>query len=301
MSRLLSGSCSIFCLRYIKPKNSIVMAITAKEVNELRKMTGAGMMDCKKALTEANGDYEKAIDILRTKGQKVSASRADRDAKEGVVFIKSNADSTESVVVALACETDFVAKNEEFMSAGNKIAEIAYESNPATIDDLLALPFDSLTVGEKLTELIGKIGEKIEVKYYERLTGEVVVPYIHAGSKLGVLVALANANGTDVVDAGKDVAMQIAAMRPIAVNKDAVDQTTIDHELEIGREQAIAEGKPEQIVDKIAQGKLNKFFQENTLLAQKFVKDNGVTVEQYLNSVQNGLTVTEFKRIAIGG
>ena len=277
------------------------MAITAKEVNELRKMTGAGMMDCKKALTEANGDYEKAIDILRTKGQKVSASRADRDAKEGVVFIKSNADSTESVVVALACETDFVAKNEEFMSAGNKIAEIAYESNPATIDDLLALPFDSLTVGEKLTELIGKIGEKIEVKYYERLTGEVVVPYIHAGSKLGVLVALANANGTDVVDAGKDVAMQIAAMRPIAVNKDAVDQTTIDHELEIGREQAIAEGKPEQIVDKIAQGKLNKFFQENTLLAQKFVKDNGVTVEQYLNSVQNGLTVTEFKRIAIGG
>ena len=277
------------------------MAITAKEVNELRKMTGAGMMDCKKALTEADGDFDKAIDILRTKGQKVSASRADRDAKEGVVFINSNDDGTESVVVALACETDFVAKNDEFMAAGNKIAEIAFESNPATIEDLLALPFESLTVGEKLSELIGKIGEKIEVKYYERLSGEVVVPYIHAGSKLGVLVSLANANGTDVIAAGKDVAMQIAAMRPIAVSKDSVDQKTIDHELEIGREQALAEGKPEQIVDKIAQGKLNKFFQENTLLAQKFVKDSGMTVEQYLNGVQNGLTVKEFKRIAIGG
>lgn len=277
------------------------MAITAKEVNELRKMTGAGMMDCKKALTEADGDFDKAIDILRTKGQKVSASRADRDAKEGVVFIKSNADATESVVVALACETDFVAKNDEFMTAGNKIAEIAFESNPASIEDLLALPYESLTVGEKLTELIGKIGEKIEVKYYERLSGEVVVPYIHAGSKLGVLVALENANGTDVIDAGKDVAMQIAAMRPIAVSKDSVDQATKDHELQIGREQALAEGKPEQIVDKIAQGKLNKFFQENTLLAQKFVKDNGVTVEQYLDGVQSGLTVKEFKRIAIGG
>ncbi len=277
------------------------MAITAKEVNELRKMTGAGMMDCKKALTEANGDYEKAIDILRTKGQKVSASRADRDAKEGVVFIKTNDDATESVLVALACETDFVAKNDEFQAAGNKIAEIAFDNNPASIDELNALAYDNLTVGEKLTELIGKIGEKIEVKFYERITGEVVIPYIHAGSKLGVLVSLKGANGTDVTDAGKDVAMQIAAMRPIAVSKDAVDQATIDHELAIGKEQALAEGKPENIVDKIAQGKLNKFFQENTLLSQKFVKDNGMTIEQYLNGVQNGLTVTEFKRIALGG
>lgn len=277
------------------------MAITAKEVNELRKMTGAGMMDCKKALTEANGDYDKAIDILRTKGQKVSASRADRDAKEGVVFIKTNDDATESVLVALACETDFVAKNDEFQNAGNKIAEIAFDNNPASIDELNALAFDDLTVGEKLTELVGKIGEKIEVKFYERITGEVVIPYIHAGSKLGVLVSLKGANGTDVTEAGKDVAMQIAAMRPIAVSKDSVDQATIDHELAIGREQALAEGKPENIVDKIAQGKLNKFFQESTLLSQKFVKDNGVTIEQYLNSVQNGLTVTEFKRIALGG
>jgi len=277
------------------------MAITAKEVNELRKMTGAGMMDCKKALIEADGDYDKAIDILRTKGQKVSASRADRDAKEGVVFIKSNDDATESVLIALACETDFVAKNEEFQAVGNKIAEIAFDQKPATIEDLLGLPFDDITVGEKVTELIGKIGEKLEVKYYERMQGEVVVPYIHAGSKLGVLVSLSGANGADVTGAGKDVAMQIAAMRPVAVSKDSVDQSTIDHELAIGREQALAEGKPENLIDKIAQGKLNKFFSENTLLAQKFVKDNSMTIEKYLNSVQNGLTVTDFKRIAIGG
>ena len=277
------------------------MAITAKEVNELRKMTGAGMMDCKKALIEADGDQEKAIDILRTKGQKVSASRADRDATEGVVFIKTSDDAKESVLIALACETDFVAKNEEFQAVGQKIVEIAFEQNPTSIEELLGLNFDNITVAEKLTELIGKIGEKLEVAYYERMSGEVIVPYIHAGSKLGVLVSLTNANGTDVVTAGKDVAMQIAAMRPVAVSKDSVDQATIDHELAIGREQALAEGKPEQIIDKIAQGKLNKFFQENTLLAQKFVKDNSMTIEQYLNSVHNGLTVTEFKRIAIGG
>jgi elongation factor Ts len=277
------------------------MAITAKEVNELRKMTGAGMMDCKKALIEADGDQEKAIDILRTKGQKVSASRADRDATEGVVFIKTNDEATESVLIALACETDFVAKNDEFQAIGQKIVDLAYEENPASIEDLMALKFDNLTVAEKLTDLIGKIGEKLEVAYYERMRGEVVIPYIHAGSKLGVLVSLANANGADVSTAGKDVAMQIAAMRPVAVSKDSVDQATVDHELTIGREQAIAEGKPEQIIDKIAQGKLNKFFQENTLLAQKFVKDNSMTIEQYLNGIQNGLTVTEFKRIAIGG
>jgi len=277
------------------------MAITAKEVNELRKMTGAGMMDCKKALTEADGDYDKAIDILRTKGQKVSASRADRDAKEGVVFIKTNDDATESVLIALACETDFVAKNEEFQSVGYKISDIVFEQNPASIEDLLNLKFDDITIGEKVTELTGKIGEKLEVKYYERMIGEVVIPYIHAGSKLGVLVSLSGANGTDVTDAGKDVAMQIAAMSPVAVSKDSVDQATIDHELAIGREQALAEGKPENLVDKIAQGKLNKFFSENTLLSQKFVKDNSLTIEKYLNGVQGGLTVTDFKRIAIGG
>lgn len=277
------------------------MAITAKEVNELRKLTGAGMMDCKKALVEADGDQEKAIDILRTKGQKVSASRADRDASEGVVFIKTSDDATESVLIALACETDFVAKNDEFQALGQKIVDIAFTQNPVGTDELMALKLDGFTVAEKLSELIGKIGEKLEVSYYERMSGEVVIPYIHAGSKLGVLVSLTNANGTDVATAGKDVAMQIAAMRPVAVSKDSLDQATIDHELAIGREQALAEGKPDNLIDRIAEGKLNKFFQENTLLAQKFVKDNSMTIEQYLNSVHNGLTVVDFKRIAIGG
>jgi elongation factor Ts len=276
------------------------MAITAKEVNELRKMTGAGMMDCKKALTESEGDFDKAIDILRTKGQKVSASRADRDTTEGVVFVKTNEDSSKGVLIALNCETDFVAKNDEFQQLGKNILEIAFEASPADSAALMAQPYEDVTVGEKITELVGKIGEKIEVSEYVVMDAEVVVPYIHAGSKLGVLVGLKNANGTDVAIAGKDVAMQIAAMSPVAVSKDSVDSTTVEHELEIGREQARAEGKPEQIIEKIAAGKLNKFFQENTLLAQKFVKDNGLTIEAYLDGVSNGLTVSDFKRVAIG-
>ena len=276
------------------------MAITAKEVNELRKMTGAGMMDCKKALTESEGDFERAIDILRTKGQKVSASRADRDTTEGVVFVKTNEDNSKGVLIALNCETDFVAKNDEFQQLGQNILDIAFKSSPADADALMAQPYEDVTVGEKITELVGKIGEKIEVSEYVVMDAEVVVPYIHAGSKLGVMVGLQNTNGTDVTIAGKDVAMQIAAMSPVAVSKDSVDSKTVEHELEIGREQARAEGKPEQIIEKIAAGKLNKFFQENTLLAQKFVKDNGLTIEAYLDGVSNGLTVSDFKRVAIG-
>jgi len=276
------------------------MAITAKEVNELRKMTGAGMMDCKKALIEADGDFEKAIDILRKKGQKVSASRADRKTSEGLVLVRTSDDQSEGVLIAFNCETDFVAKNDEFKELGEAILEQAFSQRPDTIDDLLHLMIGDLSISEKITELVGKIGEKLEISAYVRLNAEVVIPYIHAGSKLGVLVGLANVNGTDVTEAGKDVAMQIAAMRPVAVNRDAVDQATIDHELEIGRAQALAEGKPDNIVDKIAQGKLNKYFQENTLLAQKFVKNNSLTVEKYLKSVSPNLTVSKFERIAIG-
>jgi elongation factor Ts len=280
------------------------MAITAQEVNKLRQITGAGMMDCKKALTEADGDIEKAIDILRKKGQKVSASRSDRETTEGAVFIKTNEEATEAVLIALTCETDFVAKNEDFQAAGQKIVEIAFDQRPSTVEDLLQLkfdgsPLDSLTVGEKIIELIGKIGEKIEISAYESLKGEVVVPYIHSNNKLGVIVALKNVEG-NITEAGKNVAMQIAAMRPVAVDKDGVDQTTIDRELEIGREQAVAEGKPEHIIDKIAQGKLNKFFKDSTLLNQDYVKDTGMTVAKYLDSVSKGLTVSAFKRIAIG-
>ena len=275
------------------------MAITAQEVNKLRQITGAGMMDCKKALTEADGDIEKAIDILRKKGQKVSASRSDRETTEGAVFIKTNEEATEAVLIALTCETDFVAKNEDFQAAGQKIVEIAFDQRPNTVEGLLQLKFDSLTVGEKIIELVGKIGEKIEISAYESLKGEVVVPYIHSNNKLGVIVALKNVEG-NITEAGKNVAMQIAAMRPVAVDKDGVDQTTIDRELEIGREQAVAEGKPEHIIDKIAQGKLNKFFKDNTLLNQDYVKDTGMTVAKYLDSVSKGLTVSAFKRIAIG-
>ena len=276
------------------------MSITAQDVNKLRQMTGAGMMDCKKALTEAEGDFEKAIEILRKKGQKVSASRADRQTTEGSVFVKSNDDNSSAVLVALACETDFVAKNEGFQDLGNQILEIAFANRPADVAGLLALPMDDLTVGEKITENIGKIGEKLEIVAFEIMTGDSVVSYVHAGSKLGVLVSLSGANGADVQQAGKDVGMQIAAMNPVAVDKSGVDESIINKELEIGREQALAEGKPENIVDKIAQGKLHKFLKDNTLLVQPFVKDNSMTVSSYLDSVSKGLTVSSFKRISIG-
>ena len=277
------------------------MSITAQEVNKLRKMTGAGMMDCKKALTEANGDFEAAIDLLRKKGQKVSASRADRQTSEGSVFVSTNADGTEGVLIALNCETDFVAKNDEFQALGKQILESAVQEKPDNIEALLGLSAGEITLGEKVVELIGKIGEKIEVSAYERLSAESVVAYIHAGSKLGVLVGMDGGNGSEVGPAGKDVAMQIAAMNPVAVDKDQVDSSVVEREMAIGREQAIAEGKPENIVDKIAEGKLNKFYKENTLLNQSFVKDNSLTISKYLDSVKQGLTVRNFRRVAIGG
>lgn len=274
-------------------------AISAQDVNKLRQMTGAGMMDCKKALTEAEGDFEKAIEILRKKGQKVSASRSDRDAKEGSVFVKVSDDSKDAVLIALNCETDFVAKNEEFQSLGKLIVETAFTSKAADRDALLSQQAGALTLNDKIIELVGKIGEKIEVSEYIRMTGEAVVPYIHAGSKLGVLVSLKGVNGKDVTDAGKDIGMQIAAMNPVAVDEKSVDTTVIEKELEIAKAMILAEGKPENMVEKIAQGKLQKFFKDNTLLHQAFVKDNTKTVAQYLDSITKGLTVAEFKRITI--
>ena len=275
--------------------------ISAQDVNKLRSMTGAGMMDCKKALTEAEGDFEKAIEILRKKGQKVSASRSDRDAKEGSVFVKSSDDKKEAVLIALNCETDFVGKNEEFQNLGKMIADAAFANKPATKEALLALPAaGGLTINDKIIELIGKIGEKLEVSEFIHMKGEAVVPYIHAGSKLGVLVSLKGVNGKDVTEAGKDVGMQIAAMNPVAVDETQVDKTLIEKELEIAKAQILAEGKPENMVEKIAAGKLNRFFKDNTLLPQTFVKDNSKTVAQYLDSVTKGLTVVEFKRVAIG-
>jgi elongation factor Ts len=275
-------------------------AISAQDVNKLRQMTGAGMMDCKKALTEAGGDYEKAIEILRKKGQKVSASRSDREAREGSVFVKVSDDKKEAILIALNCETDFVAKNEEFQKLGKLIAETAFSQKAADKERLLNLKSGDLTLGERIIELVGKIGEKIEVSEYIHMKGEAVVPYIHAGSKLGVLVSLKGVNGKDVTDAGKDVGMQIAAMNPVSVDEKSVDRSVIDKELEIAKAQILAEGKPENMVEKIAQGKLQKFFKENTLLHQAFVKDNSKTVAQYLDSISKGLTVAEFKRVTIG-
>ena len=274
------------------------MAITAQEVNKLRQMTGAGMMDCKKALTEAEGDFDKAVEILRKKGQKISASRSDRGTSEGVVFIKSGDDQKEAVLISLNCETDFVAKNDDFLQVGEDILAVAFSERPASIAELKQLKVGTLTTEEKLSELVGKIGEKIEIGAYEVLAGELVVPYIHANKKLGVLVALANTGGQGE-EAGKDVAMQIAAMNPTALDEDSVDQATIDSELRIGREQAEAEGKPENILDKIAQGRLKKFFKDNTLVNQAFVKDSSMTVSQYLDSVNKGMKVTEFKRVSV--
>jgi elongation factor Ts len=275
-------------------------AISAQDVNKLRQMTGAGMMDCKKALTEADGDFEKAIEILRKKGQKVSASRSDRDAKEGSVFIKVSDDKKEAVLIALNCETDFVAKNDEFQALGRLIVETAFSNKPVDKEALLSIKIDGLTLSERVVELVGKIGEKLEISEYIHMKGEAVVSYIHAGSKLGVLVSLKGVNGKDVTEAGKDVGMQIAAMNPVGVDEKSVDKTVIEKELEIAKAQILAEGKPENMVEKIAQGKLQRFFKDNTLLLQPFVKDNSKTVAQYLDSVTKGLTVAEFRRVAIG-
>lgn len=276
------------------------MAITAQDVNKLRQMTGAGMMDCKKALTEAEGDFEKAVDILRKKGQKVSASRADRETKEGVVVTRVTENGTKGTLLSLTCETDFVAKNEEFGTLANTLIDIAVASGATSKEAVLTLPFESITVAEKIIEMTGKIGEKIDISHFEIITAETVVPYIHSNGKLGVLVGLVNASGNHIEEAGKDVAMQIAAMNPVAVDKDGVDASTIEREIEIGKEQARAEGKPEEMLEKIAMGKLQKFYKESTLLSQQFVKDSSKTITQYLDGVSKGLTVNSFKRISIG-
>lgn len=277
------------------------ISITAADVNKLRTMTGAGMMDCKKALVEAEGDFEAAIDFLRKKGQKVSAARADNQTAEGVVFIDLNKDNTQGILVALACETEPVSKVDNFRNLGKAILEVAVAKNAANAEALLALPLsDGRSVNEHIIDLTGKIGEKIVIQNYEIVKAEQVVSYIHSNNKLGVLVAFKGNGGKDITEVGKDVAMQIAAMKPVAVDKGDVDAKTVEREIEIGKEQARAEGKPEAMLEKIALGKLNKFYKDSTLLNQEFVKDTSKTVAQLLDGEVKGLTVTEFKRIAIG-
>jgi elongation factor Ts len=277
------------------------MTITASDVNKLRQMTGAGMMDCKKALTEANGDFDAAIDILRKKGQKVSAARADRNTTEGAIFIHTNSTETEGFLVGLGCETDFVAKNDDFTRLGEALLNTAVAGNISTIDALLAASAsDGRTMAEHITDMIGKIGEKIEVIAVHHLTGDRVATYLHSNKKVGVLLALEGNGAANAGDIGKDITMQIAAMKPIAVDKDDVDPTTIERELEIGKELARQEGKPEAMLDKIAQGRLNKFYKDNTLLNQDFVKDPSKTIKQLLESVSKDLKVKGFIRVGIG-
>ena len=256
-------------------------------------------MDCKKALTETNGDFEAAIDFLRKKGAKVAASRQDRESNEGVVIARTSEDGKRGVIIELNCETDFVAKNAEFVAFANAIADVAVKNAPASIEELSQLEVEGAKLADAIVDRTGKIGEKIGVSKYEVVDGEKVIAYIHGNYRLGVLVALsANVAGAD--EAGKDVAMQIAAMNPVALDKDGVDSTTIERELEIAKEQIRAEGKPEDMVEKIAAGKLNKFYKDSTLLNQEFVKDPSKNVAQFLSSIEKGLTVTAFKRVALG-
>lgn len=274
--------------------------ISASDVKKLRDMTGAGMMDCKKALTEAEGDIDKAIEVLRKKGQKLSVKRADREANEGVVLAVIWDDKKKGVIVRLSCETDFVAKNEDFIKLTQDFADIALKNMPESREALLGLPYkDGLTIEGKVTEQVGVIGEKIDLSAYEKLEAEMIAPYIHMGNRAAVLVGLNKADEA-YYEPGRDVAMQVAAMKPVALDKDGVDDSIIQKEIEIGMEQARQEGKPEAMLEKIARGKLGKFFKENTLLHQQFVKDGKLSVSEFLASVDPDLTVTDFKHVALG-
>lgn len=276
------------------------VTISAADVNKLRQITGAGMMDCRKALVESDGDFEKAIDHLRLKGQKVAANRSDRDAKEGVAIAKANPDGNFGIIVQLSAETDFVSKNQEFIDFANDVAEAALHNMPQSIDALKALPLGGATINDKLLEMVAKIGEKIDIVVYEQLNADAVVPYIHGNYRIGVLVGLNKAQNDAVVAAGRDVAMQIAAMNPLGLDADSIAPEVVEREKALAIEQIVAEGKPADMAEKIAAGKLNKFFKDNTLVNQPFVKDNGITVADYLNSVEKGLVATGFRRAAIG-
>lgn len=274
------------------------MKITAQQVNELRKATGAGMMDCKQALMESDGDMEKAIDNLRKKGQKVAAKRADREASEGVVLAKVSDDMKFAAAVMINCETDFVAKNEDFISYVQSVLDLAVANKLQDTDALKAAELDGRKVEETLVDKTGVIGEKIELGHYEVVNAESVYSYIHPGNRIATIAGLNKADAA-FAEAGHDVVMQIAAMAPVAVDKDRVSQDVIDREMEIGMDQARQEGKPEEMLEKIAAGKLNKFFKENTLLNQAFIKDSKKSIAQYLQESDKDLTVTDFKRLAL--
>lgn len=284
---------SLFFIKIMEDKK---MAISAKLVKELRDKTGAGMMDCKKALEEANGDFEKAMEIIRKKGQAVAAKRSDREASEGCVLAADKGDF--AAVVALKCETDFVAKNADFVALTQDILNVAMEKKPATKEDLQATALaDGRTIQEHITDRIGVTGEKMELGTYEFVNGASTISYIHPGNKLATVVAF---NQADIEhQMARDVAMQVAAMNPISVRPDEVPQHIIDQELEIAKDKARQAGKPENLLDRIAQGALQKYYKENTLLQQEFIKDSKLSIEQYLHSANKELTVLCFKRITL--
>jgi translation elongation factor Ts len=271
--------------------------ITVAEINALRQRTGAGMMDCKKALIESDGDTDKAIEYLREKGQKLAVKRSERDASQGCVLAKTTADHTFGAIMMLNCETDFVAQNEGFISFTNKILDAAIGNKINTLDALNELVIEGSKVKDLVTDQIGKIGENIKISHYEVLEASVVYAYIHNGNRLASLVAFSK-KGFD--EQGKEIAMQIAAMAPVALNRESVPQNLIDEELEVYRVQIREEGKPENMVDKIAQGKLNKYFKECTLLEQEFIKDGKKTVKEYLQESDKDLTATAFYRFMLG-
>lgn len=270
--------------------------ITATEINKLRQQTGAGMMDCRKALVESNGDFEAAIDYLRKKGQKVAALRGDREAKEGVVIAQTANDNKMGYIINVSCETDFVSKNAEYIAFAHSIMDAAIANNVNSVEELNAIKTGSETIADKLNEQVAKIGEKISVSRFEKIEAPYVAAYIHGSYRMGVLVGLNKENE----EAGKDIAMQIAAMNPIAIDQSAVPAETIERERNIAIEQVKAEGKPAEMAEKIAAGKINKFFKESTLLAQAFVKDGNKSVSDYLKSLDADLKVVAFKRVALG-
>ena len=271
--------------------------ISAADVAKLRKVTLAGMMDCKKALEESEGNFEKAIEIIRKKGQAFANKRADKEASEGVVLSGVSSDGKFGAIIALNSETDFVAKNAGFLALANKILAVALAKHPSNLEELKSLPMDGGKVGDKVIEYVGIIGEKLDLSYFGKIEAAHVQAYIHPGNRLATLVGFTR-SGVDV-QVYKDIAMQIAAMNPVAVDKDFVSETVIAQEIEIGKEQARRDGKPEEMLEKIAQGKLTRFFRESTLLNQDFVKDNKMSIRQYLQSVNKDLTVTEFKRFTL--
>jgi len=272
--------------------------ISASDVNTLRKKTGAGMMDCKNALVEANGDFDKAIDVLRKKGQKVASKRADREATEGVVLAKVSANCKFGTLISINCETDFVAKNQDFIALTNQILDLAIEGGVNNIEDLKQMKINELSVEEKLLEQTGVIGEKIELGFYASIEDELVSAYTHHGNRLASIAGL-NIYNSDFIEAGKDVCMQIAAMNPLGVNESDISKDVLDKELEIAKDLAKKEGKPEQMIEKIALGRLGKFFKENTLMKQTFIKDNKKSIESYLKDKNTDLTVNQFKRFGL--